>query len=245
MAWTAPQLEQNRAPATISASQLEQRDVCRSRPHEKQKRAPSGCPEAPQLEHVVTAVPPVPRAGALLDSMPHPGRLRWKDERSLWSATARSGAGRRAAAGPYGSGTYGQQPYGPPPTARRIPPGGAPTDEQRNWAVAAHIGALVTAWFAFGFLAPLLVMLVKPNDPFVRRHAVESLNFQISLLIYSVVGTVVTLVIALLTLGIGLLVLIPVILVILVLALVAIIQATMRASRGEDFRYPLTLRFVS
>lgn len=148
----------------------------------------------------------------------------------------------------YGQQPYGQQPYGRPghePPTGGAPTGGAPTDEQRNWAVAAHIGALVTAWFAFGFIAPLLVMLLKTNDPFVRRHAVESLNFQISLLIYSVVGTVGTIVIAALTLGIGLLVLIPVILVILVVALVAILQATMRASRGEDYRYPLTLRFVS
>ncbi|MGH3361573.1 MAG: DUF4870 domain-containing protein [Nocardioides sp.] len=136
---------------------------------------------------------------------------------------------------PPGQGPYGQQP----------PPGGAPTSDDRTWAMAAHLGALVTAWFAFGFLAPLLVMLAKDKDPFVRRHAVESLNFQISLLIYSVVGTVLAVVIAVVTLGIGLLILVPVILVILVLALFAIIQASMRASNGEDYRYPLTLRFIS
>ena len=134
-------------------------------------------------------------------------------------------------------------PYGQPGPG--AVPDGQPTDEQRNWAVAAHIGAVVTAWFAFGFIAPLLVMLAKANDPFIRRHAVESLNFQISLLIYSAVGFVVAIVITILTVGIGLLILIPVFLVILVAALVAILQATMRASRAEDYRYPLTLRFVS
>ena len=60
-----------------------------------------------------------------------------------------------------------------------------PTSEEKNWAIAAHVGVFVAAWFALGFLAPLLVMLVKGKDSaFVRRHAVESLNFQITLLMY-------------------------------------------------------------
>ena len=134
--------------------------------------------------------------------------------------------------------------YGRPPSPGPEPYGPV-TDDQRNWAVAAHVGALVTAWFAFGFIAPLLVMLVKPSDPFIRRHAVESLNFQISLLIYSAVGFVAALVVAVATAGIGLILVVPVVLVILVLALVAILRATMRASNGEEYRYPFTLRFVS
>ncbi len=131
---------------------------------------------------------------------------------------------------------YGQQPFGSD---------GAITSDDKTWALASHIGALVTAWFAFGFIAPLLVMLVKGESPFIRRHAVESLNFQISLLIYSVVGGVLAFLVVILTFGIGALVVIPIVVVLAVAALVVIILATMKASNGEDFRYPLTIRFIS
>jgi uncharacterized Tic20 family protein len=131
----------------------------------------------------------------------------------------------------------------PPPPAGAPQPdyGGAPTSEERNWALAAHVGTFVAAWFAMGFIAPLIIMLVKGTDSaFVRRHAVESLNFQITLLIYIVVGFVVTLV----TFGLGALVVIPVAIVVAVFALVVIILATVRAANGEEYRYPLCLRLV-
>lgn len=118
----------------------------------------------------------------------------------------------------------------------------ASSSDDRTWALASHIGALVAAWFAMGFIAPLVVLLVKgERSEFVKRHATESLNFQLSLLLYSLVAVLV----AVFTLGVGLLVVIPVALVVMVLSLVAIIMGTMAASRGDDFRYPLSIRFIS
>ena len=111
-----------------------------------------------------------------------------------------------------------------------------PSSEERTWALAAHIGSLVAAWFALGFLAPLLVLLTKGNSSaFVRRHAVESLNFQISLLIYLIGSAILWLVIIgiFLTVALG------------VFALVVIILATIAASNGQDYRYPLTIRLIS
>lgn len=113
--------------------------------------------------------------------------------------------------------------------------------EERNWAMASHFGALVSAAVAMGFLAPLGVLLfLGSRSEFVRRHATESLNFQITLLIYLAVAFVITAV----TVGLGLLVLIPVAAVAAVLALVAVILATLAASRGKDFTYPLTFHFI-
>lgn len=134
-------------------------------------------------------------------------------------------------------------PYGQPPYGQSQPGGLAPAD--KTWALAAHIGTLVAAYIALGFLAPLVIMMLKENRPYVRRHAVESLNFQISLLIYFVVGTVVMFVVALLTFGIGLFVLVPVAVVLGVVALVLIIKATIKASNGQEYRYPLTIRFLN
>jgi uncharacterized Tic20 family protein len=137
--------------------------------------------------------------------------------------------------------TY-EQPANQPPAPYAYGQVPATTQTDRNWAAASHWGTLVAAWLAMGFLAPLLIMLTVGNQsPFVRRHAVESLNFQISLLIYSAVAVVFSII----TIGLGLLIVIPVALVFLVAALVFLIQASIRASNGEEYRYPLTLRFVS
>jgi len=108
--------------------------------------------------------------------------------------------------------------------------------DERNWSVVAHLGSFVTAWFALGLVAPLVVLLAKGgSSPFVRRHAVESLNFQINALVYSVVF------------GLLMFVLIGFVLLPLyaVFYLVCVVIGTIRASNGEDYRYPFTVRVIS
>lgn len=109
------------------------------------------------------------------------------------------------------------------------------------WALFAHIGALIAAAFAMAFIAPLVILLLQgEKSPFVRRHAVESLNFQITLLIAVATGIVLSIA----TIGFGLLLVIPAALVIGVLALVWIVMASVKANNGEDYRYPVNLRLV-
>ena len=133
--------------------------------------------------------------------------------------------------------------YGAPPPQ---PPGGMSPGEERTWATAAHWSALVGAFVALAFLGPLVVMLVKGNEsPWVRRHAVESLNFQLSMLIYSIVGTIVAVLLAIVTLGIGLLLIIPLALAFGGFWLIITIIAAVKTGNGEDYRYPLTIRMVS
>lgn len=125
----------------------------------------------------------------------------------------------------------------PPPSGSWDPRAhaGPPRSEDRNWAMAAHVGSIVTAWFALGLVAPLVVLLVRGDvSPFVRRHAVESLNFQIN-------AFVLTIVFALLMFLIIGFVLLPVY---GVFYLVCVVIATVRASSGEEYRYPLTVRLV-
>lgn len=106
----------------------------------------------------------------------------------------------------------------------------SPSDE-KTWATLVHIGSLF-----FNILAPLIGFLIlKDRGPFVRSHTAAALNFQLSLLIYAIVGAVLTLVL------VGFLVLIA----IAVLNLVCSIIAAVKASRGEWYQYPLTIRFVS
>jgi len=113
--------------------------------------------------------------------------------------------------------------------------------EERTWAMVAHVGVFVAAWFAMGFLCPLAVWLVfRGRSEFVRRHALESLNFQVSLLIYTAIAVVLVLI----TFGLGVLIVIPLIVIGAVAALVFIVLATMAASSGNEYRYPLTIRLI-
>jgi uncharacterized Tic20 family protein len=108
--------------------------------------------------------------------------------------------------------------------------------EERNWAMAAHLGSFLAAAVAMAFLAPLAVMLMtRGRSEFVRRHAVESLNFQISTLIYAAVSVALIFVL----IGILLLVLVGIV------WLISVILGGVAASQGRDFRYPLNIRFIS
>jgi uncharacterized Tic20 family protein len=112
---------------------------------------------------------------------------------------------------------------------------GMPSEQERTWALAAHIGSFLAAYLALGFLCPLIVLLVKGNaSPFVRYHAVESLNFQITAAILTVVFAILIFVV----IGVFLLIALGVAYVVLV------IMATLAASRGQLYRYPVSLRFV-
>ena len=121
------------------------------------------------------------------------------------------------------------------PPSQPLPPQPLPADQERLWAMLAHLLSFVAACIALGFIAPLVVLLVfGPRSAYVRAHAVESLNFNLSWLIYAIVGVV------LIFLGIGILILLA-----LGIAYVfLVIIASIRANNGQLFRYPLTLRFI-
>ncbi|MDF2743186.1 MAG: hypothetical protein K0S88_4562 [Actinomycetia bacterium] len=118
----------------------------------------------------------------------------------------------------------------PPPGQGQLPP-----EQERLWAMLAHLLSFVAAYLFLGFVAPLIVLLVfGPRSAYVRAHAVESLNFNLSWLLYGIVAVI------LIIIGIGILILIALGLAYLVLVVIA----SVRANNGEFFRYPLTIRFI-
>jgi len=114
-------------------------------------------------------------------------------------------------------------------------------DDSRHWALAAHLSALA---FLIGFpiVGPLVVYLVKKDDAFVRRHAAEALNFNISVVIYAIVLGIATFVLIFVLVGLAL---IPVLILGFLAWLVLTCLAAAKAGQGEEYRYPLTIRFVS
>ena len=124
-----------------------------------------------------------------------------------------------------------QQPVPPPP------PAPSTSSDIRTWCVLCHAAALLGLFFHFlgHLLGPLIVWLVKRGDsPEVDAHGKESLNFQISMLIYDAVAAILCIVL------IG----IPLLIALWVLNTVLVIIASIQASEGKFYRYPITIRLI-
>ena len=90
-----------------------------------------------------------------------------------------------------------------------------------------------------------MVWLIKREDPMVEPHARSALNFQLSLLIYFIVGGIVAVIAALTIVGIVLSALIVIwLFVLFILELIFALLATLAASRGELYDYPMSLELI-
>lgn len=146
---------------------------------------------------------------------------------------------------PYGQPSFGQQPE----TAHRAAPPSISPQEERTWGAISHAGAVAAMVFSAGFLGFLASIVVyvmyKDRGPFVRSHAANSLNVQISMFIWLVVVTVLYVILGLITLGVGFLVFLPVFFVPPVVAGILHVVGAVKAYNGEWWNPPLTPRFVS
>ena len=107
----------------------------------------------------------------------------------------------------------------------------------RTWNILCHASALLGVFFHFPghLLGPLIVWLAKRADsPEIDAHGKESLNFQISMLIYNVIAAVFCLVL----IGFAFLA------ILWVLNALFVIIAAIQASDGKFYRYPITIRFI-
>jgi uncharacterized protein len=113
---------------------------------------------------------------------------------------------------------------------------GAVDQEVRNTAVAAHLSTFAGLVIPFGsVIGPLTVWLTRRDrDPFIDQAGREALNFGISIALYGAV----VLVTALMLVGI------PLLIVGVVAWVVLASLAAVKASQGQAYRYPLTMRLV-
>jgi uncharacterized Tic20 family protein len=109
--------------------------------------------------------------------------------------------------------------------------------QERNWAVAAHLAGFLKYLLPLAYLAAPLAIWLSQRDvsDYVDDHAREALNFQISITIYTAIGILLSWVL------IGYVILAGLV----ILDTFAAVVAALRASRGEPYRYPLSLRLVS
>lgn len=117
--------------------------------------------------------------------------------------------------------------------------------DQQTWRVLAHASAFIQFIGVPSVVGPLIVWLIRREDPVVEPHARDALNFQLSILIYFVAGIVVAFLAAITIVGLVLTGLIIILLLILVvLELVFALLGTLAASRGERYVYPMSLELI-
>ena len=106
----------------------------------------------------------------------------------------------------------------------------------RNTAAAAHLSTFAGLVIPFGsVIGPLAVWLTRRHrDPFIDQAGREALNFGISIAVY---GSLL-LVAALMLVGI------PFLIIGVIAWVVLASLAAAKASQGQTYRYPLTMRFV-
>ncbi len=98
----------------------------------------------------------------------------------------------------------------------------------RKGAAAAHALGFLT-----GFIAPLVFYLALRRENFMRQQVREALNFQLTILPATLLGSV-------LNWQVGL----PLVLATHTMNLALCGAGTIKAARGEAYRYPVCIRFL-
>jgi hypothetical protein len=131
------------------------------------------------------------------------------------------------------------------PCVEAVPPGPGSKEinkDARMWAMFCHLGGLagIIVPVIGNIVAPLIIWQIKKDEhPFVDEQGKEAVNFQISMSLYGLVGSLACLITC-----IGA-VLIPFVLgAVGIVALVFLLIAAVKANNGEHYRYPLTIRFI-
>jgi uncharacterized Tic20 family protein len=108
--------------------------------------------------------------------------------------------------------------------------------DERTWGMLCHISALAGFVIPFGnIIGPLIIYSMKKDEyPFVADQGRESLNFQISVMVYLLMAFL----LLLLVFGILFIIVIP------VLSFILTVIASVRANDGEYYRYPFCIHFI-
>ena len=110
------------------------------------------------------------------------------------------------------------------------------TESERNWAMLCHLSAFAGFFFPFGgIIGPMIFWLSRKDDSaWININGKAAMNFNLSMLLYIV------LTIPLLIILVG----IPIIIALGILKIVCVTIASIKAARGEIFKYPLSIPFV-
>lgn len=147
------------------------------------------------------------------------------------------------------------------------------TENQKNTSVFIHLSTFLKYFFPFAnFIAPLLILTFNKEKAFIDDHGKQAINFQLSTLLYTIlIGLLCLPFIIIFASDIislaesinlndgmfsinniqnlsGYLVLISLVLILFlalfVFEIYAVINASIHASRGQLYKYPLNIPFI-
>ena len=127
-----------------------------------------------------------------------------------------------------------QEPSAEPPQAPQPPVAPQKSSDERMWAMLCHLSALLPIPSG-NIIGPLVVWLIKKNEmPLVDENGKKALNFQITMMIAAAVAfvTVFVLVGFFLLPAVG------------IFSLVCTIIAAVKTNNGEQWDYPLSIKFL-
>lgn len=105
------------------------------------------------------------------------------------------------------------------------------SEQERTLALITHLLCLF-----FSFIPPLVIYLTQiDQSAYIREHAKEALNFQLSILVYMMAGIMLMMVL----IGFVVLFIVP------IANIVLVIIATIKANNNVLYRYPFSLRFIA
>lgn len=124
------------------------------------------------------------------------------------------------------------------------------TSDDTMWGMFAHLGL-----FLLGFLAPLIIFFIyKDKSPFVTRHAKAALNHTITFILFVFGWMLVAVLIGFAVYGVsqepiaggvvGYILFLLGMITLSICQIVFIILATVAASKGQYYRYPMSISFI-
>lgn len=131
---------------------------------------------------------------------------------------------------------------------------GSNDNQVHTWAMLAHLTSLL--WIPVSYtgllslpvinlVGPLIIWLLKRKaHPFINHHVKESLNFQISIGIYFVVLAIIIGICVSRSINTLAALVILLLMILYICFLILVIRASVKANKGEFYRYPLTIHFL-
>ncbi|MFK7923202.1 MAG: DUF4870 domain-containing protein [Bacteroidia bacterium] len=110
------------------------------------------------------------------------------------------------------------------------------SEDESTWGMLIHLSSLSGFFLGFGWIiAPLIIYLTKKDEmPYVEQEGKKALNFQITMLILSIISGILVIIL------VGIVGLFAV----AVMQIIFPIIAGLKARDGEDYRYPLSYEFI-
>lgn len=110
------------------------------------------------------------------------------------------------------------------------------TETERNWAMFCHLSTFSSIIIPFGgIIGPLICWSSKRQESsWVDQNGKSALNFQLSMALYILIC------IPLMFIIIGFVIFGA----LLILELVCVVIASIKASKGEEYNYPLMIPFI-